>query len=49
MDRKEFLRKAFLGMGMLATSSTTARTIDNEIDELRKLEIIGFNHILNTN
>lgn len=48
MDRKEFLRKAFLGMGMLATSSTNAKTIDNEIDELRKLEIIGFNHIPNT-
>lgn len=48
MDRKEFFRKAFLGMGMLAVSSTNAKTIDNEIDELKKLEIIGFNHIPNT-
>lgn len=48
MDRKDFLRKAFLGIGMLATSSSNAKVINNEIDELKKLKIIGFNHLPNT-
>lgn len=49
MDRKEFLRNGFLGTAMFAASGTFANLISNEIDELKELNIIGFNHLPNTN
>lgn len=48
MDRKEFLRKGFLGTAIFAATSSIANVIKNDIDELKELEILGFNHIQNT-
>jgi quercetin 2,3-dioxygenase len=49
MNRKDFLKKGLLGTGIFASSSTLANVVKNDIDELAPLEIIGFNHIPNTN
>jgi quercetin 2,3-dioxygenase len=49
MNRKDFLKKGILGTGIFATSSALANVIKNDIDELAALEVIGFNHIPNTN
>ncbi len=48
MDRKDFLRKGLMGTGMLVTSAAMGKVISNDIDELKPLEAIGFNHIPNT-
>lgn len=48
MDRKDFLRKGLMGTGMLVTSAAMGKVIANDIDELKPLEAIGFNHIPNT-
>ncbi len=45
MDRKDFLRKGLLGTGMLAASPMLANLVENEIDELRPLDVVGFNHL----
>jgi redox-sensitive bicupin YhaK (pirin superfamily) len=45
MDRKDFLRKGLLGTGMLAASPLLAHLVENEIDELRPLDVVGFNHL----
>ncbi|MEO8148186.1 MAG: pirin family protein [Bacteroidia bacterium] len=49
MDRKDFLRKGLMGTGMFATTAALGNLIKNNVDELQELEIIGFNHIQNTN
>ncbi len=49
MDRKDFLKKGLLGTGMFAASAAIGNLIKNNIDELKELEILGFNHIPNTN
>jgi quercetin 2,3-dioxygenase len=49
MDRKEFIKKGFLGTAIFTSSSLLAKNVENNIDELRELEVIGFNHIPNTN
>lgn len=45
MDRKEFLRKGFLGTAMFAAYGAQSTANDNSIDELQELEIIGYNHL----
>jgi redox-sensitive bicupin YhaK (pirin superfamily) len=45
MNRKEFLRKGLFGAGFFLSSSAIGNLIQNNIDELRELEIIGFKHI----
>ncbi len=47
MDRKTFLRKGFLGTAMFVGASSVAKVLDNDIDELEKLETIGYNHLPN--
>jgi redox-sensitive bicupin YhaK (pirin superfamily) len=47
MDRKEFLRKGFLGTAMFAAYGAQSTANDNSIDELQELEIIGYNHLPN--
>lgn len=47
MDRKTFLRKGFLGTAMFVGASSVAKILDNDIDELKKLEPIGYNHLPN--
>lgn len=49
MNRLDFLKKGMMGTGMLVTSSALGGLIKNNIDELHELELIGFNHIPNTN
>ena len=48
MDRKDFLKKGLLGTGMFITANSFGNITKNDIDELKELEIIGFNHIPNT-
>ncbi len=45
MDRTEFLRKSLLGTSMLAVSPFQAKLTENGVDELRPLDIVGFNHL----
>jgi redox-sensitive bicupin YhaK (pirin superfamily) len=47
MDRKDFLKKGFLGSIIFAASGAVAATVKNDIDELKELEVVGFNHIPN--
>lgn len=47
MDRKDFLRKGLLGTGIFVSSSAFSHLFENDIDELKKLDIIGFNHLPN--
>jgi len=49
MKRKDFIRKGLLGTGVFAASAAVGGIIKNDIDELKELEVIGFNHIPNTN
>jgi hypothetical protein len=48
MDRNEFIKKGLLGTGMFVAASALGNTIQNDIDELKELEVLGFNHIPNT-
>lgn len=48
MDRKEFIKKGFLGTAMLASTGAIANVLKNNIAELKELEVVGFNHIPNT-
>jgi len=49
MDRKDFLKKGLMGTGMFVAASALGNVIQNDIDELKELEPLGFNHIPNTN
>jgi redox-sensitive bicupin YhaK (pirin superfamily) len=49
MDRKGFIKKGLLGTGMfVASASAIGNILKNDIDELKELEPIGFNHLPNT-
>lgn len=48
MDRKNFLKKGFMGTSMFVASAAIGNIIENNIDELEQLNIVGFNHIPNT-
>ncbi len=48
MDRKDFLKKGLMGTGMFIASAALGNVIKNDIDELKELEILGFNHLPNT-
>lgn len=47
MDRKDFLRNGLLGTGIFVSTGALGAVVKNDIDELRELEIIGFNHLPN--
>lgn len=49
MNRKDFIKKGILGTGFLASSAAVGNIITNDIDELNRLEPMGFNHIPNPN
>jgi redox-sensitive bicupin YhaK (pirin superfamily) len=49
MERKDFLKKGLFGTGMFVASAALGNILNNHIDDLEKLEILGFNHIPNTN
>lgn len=48
MNRNEFIKKGLMGTGMFVAASAMGNVIKNDIDELKELEILGFNHIPNT-
>lgn len=48
MDRKEFLKKGLMGTGVFVATAAAGNVLKNDIDELRELEVLGFNHIPNT-
>lgn len=49
MKREDFIKKGLLGAAFTATStSALAKLLKNKNDELKPLDIIGFNHIPNT-
>lgn len=47
MDRKSFLKKGILGTGILVATRGIASVMNNNIDELKTLEPMGFNHLPN--
>ena len=48
MKRKEFITKGMLGTAIFAASSKVSNLISNDIDELKPLDIVGYNHLPNT-
>lgn len=49
MDRKNFIKKGLIGSGLFVTSAALGNIVKNNIDEIKELEILGFNHLPNTN
>ncbi len=49
MQRKEFIKKSLLGGALLTSAAAMAHVIDNDIDDLRPLDIVGHNHLPNAN
>ncbi|KOS04725.1 pirin [Flavobacterium akiainvivens] len=47
MDRKDFLKKGLLGTGMFITSAAVGDALINDIDEIKPLEPMGYNHLPN--
>jgi len=45
MDRSKFIKNGLLGTGMFFASRSFGGLIENSIDELKSLDIIGFNHL----
>ncbi|MTH17700.1 pirin family protein [Flavobacterium sp. LC2016-01] len=45
MDRKDFIKKGLLGTGMFVASTAVANIMKNDIDEIKPLEPVGFNHL----
>jgi quercetin 2,3-dioxygenase len=50
MKRSDFLKKGFLGTGLIVTTAgLAAAALEHDNDEIQIPEILGFNHIPNTN
>ncbi|MEZ0007908.1 redox-sensitive bicupin YhaK (pirin superfamily) [Flavobacterium sp. 28YEA47A] len=47
MERKDFIKKGLMGTGMFITSAAVGDVIKNDIDEIKELEPLGFNHLPN--
>jgi redox-sensitive bicupin YhaK (pirin superfamily) len=47
MDRKEFLKKGLLGTALFTTLPKFSTLAENDVDELKKLDIVGYNHLPN--
>lgn len=48
MERKDFLKTGLFGIGIFAASKAVGNLAQNGIDELKPLDILGFNHLPNT-
>lgn len=48
MQRKDFIKKGIMGTFILSSSGAGAALVRNNIDELKPLNLLGFNHIPNT-
>jgi len=49
MDRLKFIKKGLLGTGVFLSAPALSNLIDNNIDELKPLDVVGFNHLPITN
>ncbi|MBC7451076.1 MAG: pirin family protein [Cytophagales bacterium] len=49
MERKDFIKNGLLGTSIFAATAALGNVIHNDIDELQSLDVIGFNHLPNTN
>lgn len=49
MDRKDFIKKGLMGTGMFITSAAIGDALNNDIDEIKPLEPIVYNHLPNEN
>lgn len=49
MDRSDFIKKGLLGTGMFLTVRSFGDILNNNIDELKTISPLGFNHIPPTN
>ncbi|MBU3677712.1 MAG: pirin family protein, partial [Chitinophagaceae bacterium] len=47
MDRKDFIKKGLMGTGFFVSSAAMGEALINNVDELKPLDLIGFNHIPN--
>ncbi|NMH27589.1 pirin family protein [Flavobacterium silvaticum] len=47
MERKDFIKKGLMGAGMFVTSAALGDVLKNDIDEIKELEPIGYNHLPN--
>jgi len=47
MNRKDFLKKGLMGTSMFVTSAALGDIMKNEIDEIKELEPVGYNHLPN--
>lgn len=45
MDRKDFIKKGLLGTGMFVASAAVANIMQNDIEEIKPLDPVGFNHL----
>lgn len=45
MKRDDFIKKGLLGAAFLASSGSISKLLANKNDELKELELIGFNHL----
>ncbi len=47
MERKDFIRKGLMGTGAFVASAAFGNVLKNDIDELKELAPVGFNHLPN--
>lgn len=45
MKRDDFIKKGLLGAAFIASSGSISKLLTNQNDELKELELIGFNHL----
>lgn len=45
MERKDFIKKGLMGTGMFVATAALGEVITNDVDELKELDLIGFNHL----
>lgn len=48
MERKDFIRKGLLGTGIFVANAAVGNVVKNDVDELKELDVMGFNHLPNT-
>ncbi len=47
MERKDFIKNGLLGTGMFVADAALGNVIKNDVDELKELDAVGFNHLPN--
>jgi len=49
MNRKDFLKKGLLGATVFGSAPHLSRLVENKVDELNPLKVVGYNHLPNSN